>query len=293
MSTATKVRKAVFPAAGLGTRFLPATKASPKEMLPIVDKPQIEYAVDEALACGITEYIIITGKNKRAIEDHFDFVYELDENLSRKGKEQVLASINRFSGYDFAYIRQGKPLGLGHAVLCAKPFVKDEPFAVILSDDVIHPDDQLMQPMIRIYEEKQAPVLALMEVPPEDVNKYGIVSGEPEGDGLFRITNLIEKPSPDEAPSNLAIIGRYVLSPDIFDHLEGLQPGAGGEIQLTDGIRSLLTRRPIYGCHFRGHRYDAGDKLGFLKATTELALRDPALRDAFRDYLVQLSSRLK
>jgi len=293
MPIAKKVTKAVFPAAGLGTRFLPATKASPKEMLPIVDKPQIEYAVDEALACGITEYVIITGKNKRAIEDHFDFVYELDDNLSRKGKDQVLASINRFSAYNFAYIRQGRPLGLGHAVLCAKPFVKDEPFAVILSDDVIHPDDELMKPMIEIYEKRQAPVLALMEVPQEDVSKYGIASAEPEGDGLFRITNLIEKPSPKDAPSNLAVIGRYVLTPDIFEHLEGLQPGAGGEIQLTDGIRSLLARRPVYGCLFRGHRYDAGDKLGFLKATTELALRDPSLRDAYREYLIGLSSRLK
>jgi len=293
MSSSVKVRKAVFPAAGLGTRFLPATKASPKEMLPIVDKPQIEYAVDEALACGIKDYIIITGKNKRAIEDHFDYVYELDESLSRKGKESLLASINRFSSYNFAYIRQGRPLGLGHAVLCARPFIKNEPFAVILSDDIIHPDDELLKPMIKIYEERQAPVLALMEVSPEEVNKYGIASGVPEGESLFRITNVVEKPSPREALSNLAIIGRYVLSPEIFEHLEGLRPGAGGEIQLTDGIRSLISQRTVYGCLFKGHRYDAGDKLGFLKATTELALRDPALRDTFREYLLELSAKIK
>ncbi len=290
--TKKSITKAVFPAAGLGTRFLPATKASPKEMLPIVDIPQIEYAVEEALGCGIEDFIIITGKNKRAIEDHFDYAYELEEILNSKGKKELLEQVNRFSEHNFAYIRQGRPLGLGHAVLCARPFVQDEPFAVLLSDDVIDPDDALLELMVKHYANKQSPVLALMEVPPQDVDKYGIVRAEAVGDDLFRITDLVEKPRPEDAPSNLAIIGRYILTPDIFEHLKSLEPGAGGEIQLTDGIKSLLSNRPVFGCLFRGKRYDAGDKLGFLKATTELALKNPVLKDSFRKYLIELTGSL-
>lgn len=287
------MKKAVFPAAGLGTRFLPATKASPKEMLPIVDKPQIEYAVDEALACGIKDFVIVTGKNKRAIEDHFDYVFELEENLSSKGKKKLLSSINRFSAYNFGFIRQGKPLGLGHAVLCARPFVNEETFAVLLSDDVIDPDETLLVRMAEIYGEKESAVVALMEVPEEDVNKYGIVRAEQVSDDLFRIQDLVEKPDPKDAPSRLAIIGRYILTPDIFKHLENLGAGAGGEIQLTDAIRSLLSDRPVYGFLFKGKRYDAGDKLGFLKATTELALKDPSLSDSYRRYLYELVCSMK
>lgn len=286
------ITKAVFPAAGLGTRFLPATKASPKEMLPIVDIPQIEYAVEEALGSGVEDFIIITGKNKRAIEDHFDYAYELEDTLNSKGKKELLKQVNRFSEHSFAYIRQGRPLGLGHAVLCARPFVQDEPFAVLLSDDIIDPDESLLKLMVKYYAEKQSPVLALMEVPPQEVDKYGIVRAEAIGDDLFRITDLVEKPSPKDAPSNLAVIGRYILTPDIFEHLQNLAPGAGGEIQLTDGIKSLLSKRPVFGCLFRGKRYDAGDKLGFLKATTELALKNPVLKDSFRNYLIELTSRL-
>lgn len=280
-----RVTKAVFPAAGLGTRFLPATKASPKEMLPIVDKPQIEYAVDEARACGIRDFVIITGKNKRAIEDHFDVAPELEESLRAKGRTELVDRINRFSDYHFGFVRQGVPLGLGHAVLCAEPFVNNEAFAVLLSDDVIDPDQPLLRRMTEHFEYRQAPVVALMEVPEKDVSKYGIVKARPVGDELFEIEDLVEKPAPADAPSRLAIIGRYVLTSDIFRHLKDLPPGAGGEIQLTDGIRSQLSEGPIYGLRFSGNRYDAGDKLGFLKATTELALKDPALKDAFHAYL--------
>jgi len=287
------VTKAVFPAAGLGTRFLPATKASPKEMLPIVDKPQIEYAVEEAVRCGIRDYIVITGKNKRAIEDHFDFVHELEDNLKSKGKQSLLEQVNRFSHHSFAYIRQGRPLGLGHAILCAKPCVNDETFAVLLSDDVIDPAYNLLGEMIAHYERLQSPMLALMEVSREDTDKYGIVKAEPAGDGLFRIVDLVEKPKAGTAPSNLAIIGRYILTSDIFEHLEGLTPGSGGEIQLTDGIRSLLSTRPVHGCIVSGTRYDAGDKLGFLKATVELALKDGTLKKPFRKYLIELTERIR
>jgi len=287
------VTKAVFPAAGLGTRFLPATKASPKEMLPIVDKPQIEYAVEEALACGIREMVVITGKNKRAIEDHFDVAFELEEALAQKGKTEMLAQINRFDGCHFGFIRQGRPLGLGHAVLCAEPFVNESAFAVLLSDDIIDPDQPLLKRMTQHFEYRQAPVVALMEVPEQDVNKYGIVRAKPVGDELFEIEDLVEKPDPAEAPSNLAIIGRYVLTPDIFRHLRQTQPGAGGEIQLTDAIRARLTEGPVYGLRFSGRRYDAGDKLGFLKATTELALKNPALKTAYAEYLRELLDRLR
>lgn len=285
------VKKAIFPAAGFGTRFLPATKASPKEMLPIVDKPMIQYAVEEALSCGIDELIVITGRNKRAIEDHFDATPELEEKLKSNGKIKLLEEINRLSHVKFAYIRQKIALGLGHAILCAKPFVKDEPFAVILSDDVIDPDYHLLRDMIKVYEEVGGPVIALEEVPWTDVSKYGIVGGVLEGNS-YRINHLVEKPAREEAPSNLAIIGRYILTPDIFDVLENLGIGAGGEMQLTDALRELLKKRPIYGYLIKGRRYDAGDKLGFLKATVDFALKNNEVSDDFRAYILEVAARL-
>lgn len=282
------IKKAILPAAGLGTRFLPATKASPKEMLPIVDKPMIQYSVEEALSCGINEFIIITGKHKRTIEDHFDSAFELEENLKKKGKKDLLEKIMLLNHIDFAYIRQRTPLGLGHAILCAMPFVKDEPFAVLLSDDIIDPEETLLKDMLSLYEKYKSPIIALEEVPKREVHKYGVVAFErikhAQG-GFFKITDLIEKPSPEKAPSNLAIIGRYILTPDIFRHLEKIKPGKGGEIQLTDALRSLLSERDIYGYLFKGKRYDAGSKLGFLQATVELGLKHPELSKDFRKYL--------
>jgi UTP--glucose-1-phosphate uridylyltransferase len=281
-----KIKKAIFPAAGLGTRFLPATKASPKEMLPIVDKPMIQYAVEEAISCGIEDIIIITGKHKRAIEDHFDSAYELEENLKNAGKKKLLDEINKLSHIHFAYIRQRAALGLGHAILCAKPFVKDEPFAVLLSDDVIDPDYPLLREMMDVYEKRGCPVIALEEVPWSDVSKYGIIDGVEEGD-VYKIRDLVEKPKNAEAPSNLAIIGRYILTPDVFGILEKQKAGAGGEIQLTDALRELVRRQPIYGYRTRGTRYDAGDKVGFLKATVDLALRNKEVSEAFKAYIIE------
>lgn len=287
------IRKAILPAGGLGTRFLPATKASPKEMLPIVDKPMIQYAVEEATACGIEEFIIITGKYKRAIEDHFDSAYELEESLKKTGKKRLLEEINRLSQLNFAYIRQKAALGLGHAIYCAKPFVKDEPFAVILSDDIIDPGNSLLKDMINIYKEFDSPVLALQKVPLSEVSKYGIVDGKKEKDNIFRINSLVEKPSSSDAPSDMAIIGRYILTPDIFDMLEGVGPGKGGEIQLTDALHALLKKRQIYGYLFTGKRYDAGDKLGYLKATVDLALKNHEVSEHFKEYLIEVAERLK
>lgn len=285
------VRKAIFPAAGLGTRFLPATKASPKEMLPIVDKPMIQYAVEEAIESGIEEFIIITGKNKRAIEDHFDSAFELEEKLKNAGKKKLLEEINKLSHVNFAYIRQKIALGLGHAILCARPFVGDEPFAVILSDDIIDPEYHLLREMINLYEELDCPIVALEEVSKEDVSRYGIIDSVKEG-GIHRITRLVEKPALDEAPSNLAIIGRYILTPDIFRILERQRTGAGGEIQLTDALQELLKKRTIYGYPIKGKRYDAGDKLGFLKATIDLALKNPELSVPVASYIREVSKRL-
>jgi len=287
------VKKAIFPAAGLGTRFLPATKASPKEMLPIVDKPMIQYGVEEALACKIQEFIIITGKNKRSIEDHFDYAFELEEKLKKSGKDKLLEEINRLNQIKLGYIRQGYALGLGHAILCAKPFVKDEPFAVILSDDIIPPEETLLLDMIKLYRKLKSPILALEKVPMQEVNRYGVISGDKEWDSVFRINSLVEKPDPQHAPSNMAIIGRYILTPDIFDILEGAKPGKGGEIQLTDAINVLLQKRPVYGYLFNGKRYDAGDKLGYLKATVDFALKNPDLSRAFSKYLLDVAKSLK
>ncbi len=281
-----KIQKAVFPAAGLGTRFLPATKASSKEMLPIVDKPMIQYAVEEAERCGIKEFLIITGKTKRAIEDHFDSAWELEENLKKKGKQALLREIRQLNNFQFAYIRQKAPLGLGHAILCSKPFVRDEPFAVILSDDIIDPDDRLLEEMMLFYEEYQSTILALQRVPKSEIHRYGIISGNEIKKNFFQIDNMIEKPEPSSAPSDIAIIGRYILTPDIFHSIEKTPLGKGGEIQLTDSLKILLKKRPIYGYLFEGRRYDAGDKLGYLKATVELALKHPNIMDEFKKYLL-------
>ena len=287
------VIKGLLPAAGLGTRFLPATKASPKEMLPIVDKPMIQYAVEEAEACGINEFIIVTGRHKRSIEDHFDTVYELEEDLKQKGKKKLLEMINRLSNVDFAYIRQGRPLGLGHAILRAKPFVKNEPVAVLLSDDVIDPRESLLKTMINLYDELDCPIVALEEVPREEIHRYGVIEGTAEGKDLYRITDFVEKPRPEDAPSNLAIIGRYILTPDIFKILETMKPGRGGEYQLTDALQLLLKKRSVYGFVFRGKRYDAGDKFGFLKATVDLALKSSNVAEQFRDYILHVAEKIK
>lgn len=289
-----KVRKAVFPAAGLGTRFLPATKAQPKEMLPLVDKPLIQYGVEEVIHSGIQNVIIVTGRGKSSIEDHFDVSFELEHLLESRGKKEMLASVRNISDmFDVSYVRQKEALGLGHAVLRAKDLVGPEPFAVVLSDDVIDSDVPCMRQLLDVYEYFGASVLALMEVPNDQISAYGVVDAEPVAhngskDRLFRIRNMVEKPKAGDAPSNLAIIGRYVLTPEIFTSIEAVQPGSGGEIQLTDGLRHLLRNRPIYGLKFEGTRYDAGDKLGFLKATVEFALKRHDLGTAFRQYLSTL-----
>jgi UTP--glucose-1-phosphate uridylyltransferase len=290
-----KVRKAVFPAAGLGTRFLPATKAQPKEMLPLVDKPLIQYGVEEVIHSGIQNIIIVTGRGKSAIEDHFDVSFELEQLLESRGKKDLLASVRGISDMiDIAYVRQKEALGLGHAVLRAKELVGPEPLAVVLSDDVIDAEIPCMRQLLDIYEYFGASVVALMEVPKDNISAYGVVDAEPvvhngAKDRLFRIRNLVEKPKASEAPSNLAIIGRYVLTPEIFHCIESVQPGSGGEIQLTDGLKYLLRNRPIYGYKFEGTRYDAGDKLGFLKATVEFALKRYDLGAQFREYLKTLT----
>ena len=288
-----KIKKAILPAGGLGTRFLPATKASPKEMLPIVDKPMIQYAIEEARACGIEEFIIITGKYKRAIEDHFDSAFELEESLKRSGKKKLLEEISRLNHLNFAYIRQKAALGLGHAIHCAKPFVKDEPFAVLLSDDIIDTDTLLLQYMIDLYKEFNSPILALEQVPMSDINKYGVIDGKKEKDSVYRIKSLVEKPKATDAPSDMAIIGRYILTPDIFEILEGIGPGKNAEIQLTDALQVLLKKRPIYGYVFKGKRYDAGDKIGYLKATVDLALKNPQVSEQLKKYLIEVVEGLK
>jgi len=289
-----KVRKAVFPAAGLGTRFLPATKAQPKEMLPLVDKPLIQYGVEEAMASGVQTIIIVTGRGKSSIEDHFDVSFELEQLLESKNKTEMLSMVRSISDMiDVAYVRQKEALGLGHAVLRSKELIANEPFAVVLSDDVIASQTPCLRQLLDVYEYYGASVLALMEVPREQISAYGVVEAELVLNGgtenrLFRIRNMVEKPKPDDAPSNLAIIGRYVLTPEIFSCIEAVQPGSGGEIQLTDGLKLMLRSRPIYGLKFEGRRYDAGDKLGFLKATVEFALERPDLGQAFREYLKDL-----
>lgn len=284
-----QITKAVIPAAGLGTRFLPATKASPKEMLPLVDKPLIQYVVEEAVGAGIREIIIITGRGKRAIEDHFDISFELEETLRQNGKLELMESLRKISDMaDFCYIRQRQALGLGHAILSAKNLIGDEPFAVLLGDDIIDHPTSALQQMIDLYQKNQAPLIGIQKVPKSEVRQYGVIDAEAAVDGLYKINDLVEKPSPKEAPSNLAVIGRYILTPEIFELLEKTKPGKNNEIQLTDALKELARLRNMYGYVIQGKRFDAGDKLGFLKATVEMGLKNPELGKEFRKYLKDL-----
>ncbi|MTW20375.1 UTP--glucose-1-phosphate uridylyltransferase GalU [Allochromatium palmeri] len=290
-----KVRKAVFPVAGMGTRFLPATKASPKEMLPIVDKPLIQYAAEEAEAGGADQLVFITGRNKRSIEDHFDTAYELESELERAGKDKLLDIIRNVlpGSASCIYVRQAVALGLGHAVLCAKPVVGDEPFAVLLADDLIHSSGKgVVAQMAEVHARHGCSVLSVQEVPREETNKYGIVQVEKDADGTLRVISIVEKPDPADAPSNLAVVGRYLLTPRIFDKLEQTGKGAGGEIQLTDGISDLLQDEPVIAYPFEGKRYDCGSKLGYLEATVEYALAHPELGERFATYLHALKAEL-
>lgn len=290
-----KVRKAVFPVAGMGTRFLPATKASPKEMLPIVDKPLIQYAAEEAEAGGADQLVFITGRNKRSIEDHFDTAYELESELERAGKDKLLDIVRRVlpGSASCIYVRQAVALGLGHAVLCAKPVVGDEPFAVLLADDLIRSSGKgVVQQMAEVHARHGCSVLSVQEVPREETNKYGIVQVEKDADGTMRVVSIVEKPNPADAPSNLAVVGRYLLTPRIFDKLERTGKGAGGEIQLTDGISDLLKDEPVIAYPFEGKRYDCGSKLGYLEATVEYALAHPELGERFSGYLRDLKAEL-
>ena len=278
------IRKAVIPAAGFGTRFLPATKAQPKEMLPIVDTPAIQYIVKEALDSGIEEILIITGRSKRAIEDHFDSSVELEELLQKQGKNKQLAMVKDLADIKIHFIRQKSPRGLGDAVLCAKAFIGDEPFAVLLGDDIVYnPEKPCLQQLMDCYEQHPGIILGAQFVPNEKVSSYGIVSGEPLADNLYRVHGLVEKPSVDKAPSNLAVLGRYILTPDIFDILENTKPGVGNEVQLTDALAASKT--DTYALAYEGVRYDTGDTLGYLKATVEYALRNEELGAAFKEYL--------
>ncbi len=282
------IKKAVFPVAGMGTRFLPATKANPKEMLPIVDKPLIQYAAEEAIAAGIEELIFVTSSSKRAIEDHFDKNYELESELERRGKHKLLDLVRDVvpPGVSCVYVRQPEALGLGHAVLCARPVVGDDPFAVILADDLIDGGDRpCMAQMVAVFAEHRASVLGVEEVPAEETDKYGIVATESMGDRLSRVSEIVEKPRPEEAPSNQAVVGRYILTPRIFELLEKTPRGAGGEIQLTDAIAALMAEESVLAYRFAGVRYDCGSKLGYLMATVEYALKHDELSEAFRDYL--------
>lgn len=288
-----KIRKAVIPAAGFGTRFLPATKATPKEMLPIVDKPTIQYIVEEALQSGIEEILIISGHAKRAIEDHFDTNPGLEMHLESHGQESLLKMVRSISEINIHYIRQKHMRGLGDAILCARSFIDDEPFAVLLGDDVVYNEtNPALRQMIDIYNDLEATILGCQEVPLEKVSSYGIVAGVPvEGKNVLRVTNMIEKPSVEEAPSRTAVLGRYIITPDVFEVLARTEPGKGGEIQLTDAIQTMASREAVYAYCFKGKRYDVGDKLGFLKATVEYALRRPDLGEPFRQYLTDLMTK--
>jgi UTP--glucose-1-phosphate uridylyltransferase len=293
---ASKVRKAVFPAAGLGTRFLPVTKAQPKEMLPLVDKPIIQYGVEEASASGIDNMILVTGRGKNAIEDHFDVSVELESFLEARGKRDQLAEIRKISNMiNVAYVRQGEPLGLGHAVLVARELVGDEPFAVILADDVIDAAPPAIKQLIDVFAQVGGPVLAVERVPREEISSYGVIAIEPSarlGPGIYQVRDLVEKPRSEDAPSDLAIIGRYLLTPDIFPALATTKSDRTGEIQLTNGLRELLKSRPIYACEIKGVRHDTGNKLGFLKAVVYFALRRPDLGDKFAAYLASLDLQI-
>jgi UTP--glucose-1-phosphate uridylyltransferase len=282
-----KIRKAIIPAAGLGTRFLPATKAQPKEMLPIVDKPTLQYIIEEAIDSGIEEILIITGRNKKSIEDHFDRSVELELELEHKGKTEMLEMVKDISNMvDIHFIRQKEPKGLGHAIHCAKSFVGNEPFAVMLGDDIVYNEGKpCLRQLMDCYDEYKTSVLGVQTVPDTDVDKYGIVDGLKIEGQVTKVKGLVEKPAVDEAPSNMAILGRYIITPSIFEILERTKPGKGGEIQLTDALLELMSEEAIYAYNFEGRRYDVGDKLGFLEATVEYALRKPELRDSFIEYL--------
>ncbi|HEY6722293.1 MAG TPA: UTP--glucose-1-phosphate uridylyltransferase GalU [Burkholderiales bacterium] len=285
-----KVTKAVFPVAGMGSRFLPATKASPKEMMPIVDKPLIQYAVEEAVAAGIRDMVFITGRTKRSIEDHFDKAYEVEAELLARGKSDLLELIQDIipKSVNCIYIRQPEPLGLGHAVLCAQPVVKDETFAVILADDLIDGDPPVLQQMARVFERHQSPMVAVQQIPPEQSLQYGMVKVEPVTAGLDRVLRIVEKPRPEAAPSNLAVVGRYILTPRIFHHLAQATPGAGSEIQLTDAISALLAEDRVLAYRFKGTRYDCGSKLGYLQATVAYGRKHPEIGKAFEQFLKTL-----
>jgi UTP--glucose-1-phosphate uridylyltransferase len=282
-----KITKAVFPVAGLGSRFLPATKATAKEMLPVVDKPLIQYAVEEAVAAGITDMVFITGRHKRAIEDHFDKAYELEASLEASGKLKLLSYVQEVvpKHVNCIYIRQAEPLGLGHAVLCAKPVVQDEPFAVILADDLIDGEVPILKQMVDVFAKYQCSILGVQDVPREHTRQYGIVSSANLEKDIERVHGIVEKPKPEDAPSTLAVVGRYILTPRIFHHLEHVQPGAGGEIQLTDGIAALMQEEQLLAYRFDGVRYDCGSKLGYLKAQVAFALKHEELRAGFAEYL--------
>ncbi|MEJ5990754.1 UTP--glucose-1-phosphate uridylyltransferase GalU [Ramlibacter sp. PS3R-8] len=290
MKKFTNVNKAVFPVAGLGTRFLPATKAQPKEMLPVVDKPLIQYAVEEAYDAGIRHMIFVTGRNKRAIEDHFDTAYELETELEASGKKELLDLVRSLSPADMdcSYVRQPRSLGLGHAVLCARHIVNDEPFAVLLADDLMCGPDNgpgVLTQMVEVFKEVQTSVLAVQEVPADHVKRYGIVAGDKVGDRLVKIKQMVEKPSPDKAPSRLGVAGRYVLTPEVFDRIANQTRGSGGEIQLTDGIAQLIGTEGVHAYMYEGKRYDCGSKDGFLEASVAFALKHPEVGPAFREYL--------
>ena len=292
-STNAPVRKAVFPVAGLGTRFLPATKASPKEMLPVVDKPLIQYAVEEAYAAGIRHMIFVTGRSKRAIEDHFDTAYELESELEAAGKHALLALVRSMMPEDMhcSFVRQPRSLGLGHAVLCAEPLVGNEPFAVLLADDLmVGPvgGEPVLAQMVAAFRQQGRSMLAVQEVPQDQVNRYGIVAGDPAGGPLMRIQRIVEKPSPETAPSRMGVAGRYILTPAVFEQLRTQPKGAGGEIQLTDAIARLMKHEAVYAFQYAGKRYDCGSKEGFLQATVELALQHPEVGESFRAYLKAL-----
>ena len=282
-----KITKAVFPVAGMGSRFLPATKASPKEMMPIVDKPLIQYAVEEAAAAGITDMVFITGRNKRAIEDHFDKAYELEAELAMRGKDELLRVVREVipAHINCIYIRQTEALGLGHAVLCARPVIQDEPFAVILADDLIDGETPIVSQMMDVFRQHQCSILGVQDVPREQTRSYGIVDATPLGPDIEQVNAIVEKPEPEDAPSTLAVVGRYILTPRIFHHLEKVQAGAGGEIQLTDGIAALMREEKMLAYRFKGTRYDCGSKLGYLQATVALGLKHPEVRDEFDAYL--------
>ncbi|MCL7746063.1 UTP--glucose-1-phosphate uridylyltransferase GalU [Halalkalibacter alkaliphilus] len=287
-----KVKKAIIPAAGLGTRFLPATKAMPKEMLPIVDKPTIQYIVEEAVESGIEDIIIVTGKGKRAIEDHFDHSFELEQNLLNKGKIELFNEVQKSSKLvDIHYIRQKEPKGLGHAIWCARKFIGNEPFAVLLGDDIVRAEKPCLKQMIEQYDRYKSSILGVQTVRDEDVSRYGIVAGKEIGERFYNVSNLVEKPNLEEAPSNLAILGRYILSPKIFDILEQQEPGAGGEIQLTDAIASLNLQEAVYAYDFEGVRYDVGDKMGFIQTTIEFALQHDELKYELLDYLSKVMEK--